>query len=142
MMVQTGMAPSHGRGTKHHLPIHYYANRHRLLLHQMGNQPPNLSPTNCPSTKSSQAAPPTAQTSSKASIQVPLVQAAHEKEEEMQVSQAKATVQTHMAIQSINTHRQSPPRTLPGWLSRGALRLQLFVRCKLFSQLQVTARFD
>jgi hypothetical protein len=59
----------------------------------MGNQQPNLSPTNYPSTKSSQAAPSTsAQTSSKASIQVPLVQAAHEKEEETQVLQAKATV--------------------------------------------------
>jgi hypothetical protein len=99
------MAHSHGPGAKHHLPIHHHANRHRVLLHLMGNQQSNRLPTNYPFTKSSQAAPSTAQTSSKASIQVPLVQAAHEKEEETQVSEAKATVQTHMAIQSINTHR-------------------------------------
>jgi hypothetical protein len=105
MMVQTGMAHSHGRGTKHHLPIHHHANRHRFLLHSMGNQQSNRSSTNYPFAKSSQAAPSTSQTSSKASIQVPLVQATHEREEETQVSEAKATVQTHMAIESINTHR-------------------------------------
>ena len=41
-MVQTGMALSHGQGTKHHLPIHHTSSNNNVLSHPLGPQQPNL----------------------------------------------------------------------------------------------------
>jgi hypothetical protein len=56
-----------------------------------------------------------------------LVQTAHETKEKAAIQEAKTTFSPHMAIQSINAYLGSLLEPPQGWLSRGALRLQLFV---------------
>ena len=126
MMVQTGMATSHGRGTQHHLFPHPSLNGNHLLHCKMGSQQPHLLQIRSP-TKPSQAASPSAQVPSQASVSLPLVQTAHETQKKATFQEAKTTFSPHMAIQNINAYLASLLEPPQGWLSRGALRLQLFV---------------
>ena len=126
MMVQTGMANGHGRGTQHYLSLHPSLHGNHLLSRQMGTQQPSLLRIS-PSSKPSQAASPPAQVPYQASASLPLVQTAHETKEKAAIQEAKTTVSSHMAIQSIDAHLGSLLEPSQGWLSRGALRLQLFV---------------
>lgn len=125
MMVQTGMAHRHGRGTQYNLSFHPALYGHTLLSLQMGSQQSHL-PRITSTTKPSQAASPPAQVPSKTSVSLSLVQTAHETKEKAAIQEAKATLSSHVAIQSIVSYLEyllGPPQ---GWLSRGALRLRLF----------------
>lgn len=127
MMAQTGMAPSHGRGTQHTLPFHPPVSWNHLL------SPPNCSYISYllqsfdPSSKPAQAAPPPAEIPSEAPVPVPFVQVKNEKEERKKIQKTKAIVPSHMAIQSNDAYLAPPHWPPQGWLSRGALRLRLFV---------------
>jgi hypothetical protein len=44
MMVQTGMALSHGQGTKHHSPTHYLSSNYNVLSCPLGPQKPTICP--------------------------------------------------------------------------------------------------
>jgi hypothetical protein len=86
MMVQTGMAHRHGRGTKYHHLVYLDPSLHIVPLRQMGTLQPNCAKVLSPSTtKSSQDAPPSAPFPPQVPIPMPLVQAAHEEKEEKEV---------------------------------------------------------
>ena len=139
-MVQTGVALSHGRGTKLHLALHPPLLRICPLPHQLGLQKPNLSQSKPSSAQPPQTAPSPADVSSQAPVSIPLVQAAHETQKEKHVEKAKAFIPSHMAIQSPPTHLMGLLGVLQGWLLHGALRLQLFVFCELFGAISVSQK--
>jgi hypothetical protein len=86
MMVQTGMAHRHGRGTKYHHLVHLNPSLHLVPFRQMGALQPNRAQVLSPSTtKSSKIAPPSTPIPSQVPIPMPLVQAAHEEKEEKEV---------------------------------------------------------
>jgi hypothetical protein len=129
MMVQTGMAHRHCRGPKYHHLVYLDPSLHLVPLRQMGALQPNRTKVLSPSTaKSSKIAPPSAPIPSQVPIPMPLVQGAHEEKEEKEVTKAKASISINNEVQVDKTYlvlRGLPPE---GWLLRGALRLQLFVR--------------
>jgi hypothetical protein len=85
MMVQTGLALSHGQGTKHHLPIHHLSSNNNVLSRPLGPQQPNLPSVHHSPAKSPPDAPSSAEIPSEVLVSLPLVQTTHEKEETEEV---------------------------------------------------------